>query len=61
MSPAESRALKLLKRVSWEGSDSDLGTVVANDWSGIEINWDSGKTTFLHHNNMRSVQPANPV
>jgi hypothetical protein len=58
MSPAESRALKLLKRVCWEGSATDLGTVVASDWSGIEINWDSGKTTFIHHNNMGSVRPA---
>jgi hypothetical protein len=61
MSPAESRALKLLRRVSWEGSISDLGTVVASDWSGIEINWDSGKTSFLHHNNMSSVHLARPV
>ena len=61
MSTAESRALKLLRRVSWEGSNTDLGTVIASDWSGIEINWDSGKTTFLHHNNMRSVQLARPV
>jgi hypothetical protein len=58
MSPAESRALKLKKRVSWEGSASDQGTIVAADWSGIEINWDNGKTTFTHHNNMASVRPA---
>ena len=58
MSPEESRALKVLKRVSWEGSASDQGVVVGSDWSGIEINWDNGKTTFTHHNNMGSVKPA---
>jgi hypothetical protein len=58
MSPAESRALKLLKRVSWQGSHSDLGTVVRCDWSGIEINWDNGMTTFVYHNDMLSIKVA---
>jgi hypothetical protein len=58
MSPEESRAIKLLRRVSWEGSDTDQGTVVASDWSGVEINWDSGRTTFTHHNNMASIKAA---
>ena len=58
MTPAESRALKLQKRVSWEGSDSDRGTVVASDWSGVQIDWDSGKTTFTHHNNMENIKPT---
>jgi hypothetical protein len=61
MSPAESRALKVLKRVSWKGNDSDLGTVVASNWSGIEINWDSGKKTFIHHNNTESIEAAGLV
>jgi hypothetical protein len=58
MSPTESRALKLLKRVSWQGSASDHGTVVASDWSGVQINWDSGKTSFTHHNDMGNVKLA---
>jgi hypothetical protein len=56
MSPTESGALKLLKRVSWKGSASDQGTVVASDWSGVQINRDSGKTSFTHHNDMGSVK-----
>jgi hypothetical protein len=61
MSPAESRKLKLLKRVSWQGSHSDLGTVVKSDWSGIEINWDNGVTTFVYHNDMLSIKLAKSV
>jgi hypothetical protein len=51
MSPTESRALKVLKRLSWKGNDSDLGTVVASDWSGIEINLGQRQKKFTHHNN----------
>lgn len=58
MSPAESKALKRLKRVAWEGSESDLGTVIASDWSGVEIEWDKGKTTFMHHDNMAGITLA---
>ena len=58
MSPAKSRALKLLNRVSWQGSHSDLGAVVKFDWSGIEINWDNGMTTFVYYNDMLSIKLA---
>jgi hypothetical protein len=56
MTPAESKALKLLARVSWRGSAEDQGTVVKSDWSGVEINWDSGKTNYSHHNDMGDVK-----
>jgi hypothetical protein len=58
MTPEESKALKLLKRVSWLDSVADQGTVMRSDWSGVQINWDSGKSNFYHHNNMGNVKLA---
>jgi hypothetical protein len=58
MTPEESKALKLLKRVSWLGQDADQGTIMSSDWSGVQINWDSRKSIFYHHNNMGNVRHA---
>lgn len=58
MTPDESKTLKLLKRVSWLGGAVDQGTVMGSDWSGVQINWDSGKNNFYHHNNMENVKLA---
>jgi hypothetical protein len=58
MTPEQSKALKLLKRVSWLGSAADQGTIMSSDWSGVQINWDSGKSIFYHHNNMENVKLA---
>ena len=58
MTPEESKALKLLKRVSWLGKAADQGTITSSDWSGVQINWDSGKSIFYHHNNMANVKLA---
>jgi hypothetical protein len=58
MTPAQSKARKPHDRVSWKGAVGDQGEVVATDWSGIQIDWDSGKTSFHHHNNMADIEPV---
>ena len=55
MTPAQSKQLKVGHRVSWHDSATDQGTVIAADWSGVQIEWDDGKTQFFHHNNMTEV------
>ena len=57
MTPEQSRNLTVGQRVSWLGNDQDRGIVVERDWSGVKINWDNGKTSFYHHNDMRDVVP----
>ena len=42
----------------WHDSPTDRGTVLATDWSGVQIEWDNGKTQFFHHNNMTEVSNA---
>jgi hypothetical protein len=32
--------------------------ITATDWSGVQIEWDNGKTQFFHHNNMNEVNYA---
>jgi hypothetical protein len=55
MTPDQSKQLKVGHRVAWRDSATDQGTVVATDWSGVQIKWDNGKTQFFHHNNMSEV------
>jgi hypothetical protein len=54
----QSKQLKVGHRVSWHDSPTDQGTVLATDWSGVQIEWDNGKTQFFHHNNMTEVSNA---
>jgi hypothetical protein len=58
VTPEQSRSLKVGERVFWRGDGDDRGTVVARDWSGVEIRWDKGKRSFHHHNDMREVTHA---
>lgn len=58
MTAEQSRNLNVGQRVSWRGDDQDRGIVVERDWSGVRINWDNGKTSFYHHNDMRDVAPV---
>jgi hypothetical protein len=58
MTPDQSKRLKVGHRVAWHDSATDQGTVVAADWSGVQIEWDNGKTQFFHHNNMTEVSSA---
>lgn len=60
MTPAQSKRLKIGQRVAWHNSADDQGTVSANDWSGVRIEWDNGKNQFFHHNNMAEVEVAKP-
>ena len=55
MTADESKHLETGQRVAWNKSITDLGTVKAADWSGVQIAWDSGSEQFLHHNNMAEV------
>jgi hypothetical protein len=56
MTPAESRIRKPSDRVSWRAAIGDQGTVTAVDWSKVEIDWDSGKVSYHHHNNMSDIE-----
>ena len=58
MTADQSKRLKVGHRVSWHDSANDRGTVVATDWSGVQIEWDNGKIQFFHHNNMTEVSRA---
>jgi hypothetical protein len=58
MTADQSKRLKVGHRVSWHDSATDRGTVTATDWSGVQIEWDNGKTQFFHHNNMTEVSKA---
>ena len=56
MTAEESRKLKVGHRVAWHDSATDLGTIKATDWSGVQIAWDNGKEQFVHHNDMGGVR-----
>jgi hypothetical protein len=58
MTPDQSKRLRAGDRVAWHDSTSDRGTVIATDWSGVQIEWDNGKAQFFHHNNMTEVNRA---
>lgn len=61
MTGDQSRLLKVGDRVSWARSLTDLGTVKSNAWGGVVIVWDDGRTTSIHHNDMKQLErsPAN--
>ena len=50
--------MKAGHRVAWHDSATDQGTIIATDWSGVQIEWDNGMTQFLHHNNMTELSSA---
>jgi hypothetical protein len=58
MTPDQSKRLKVGHRVAWHDSATDQGTIIATDWSGVQIEWDNGNTQFCHHNNMTEVSSA---
>jgi hypothetical protein len=63
MTGEQSRLHKIGDRVSWAESLTDLGTVKSNGWGGVVIDWDDGRTTSIHRNDMKQVErvPANLV
>ncbi len=58
MTPEQSRSLKVGQRVSWQGNQQDRGVITEKDWSGVKIDWDTGKSSFYHHNDMREIVTA---
>jgi hypothetical protein len=56
MTGNQSRALKACDRVCWQASTTDLGTVTSAGWGGVAINWDDGRTSSIHHNDMAQVE-----
>ena len=56
MTSAQSGLLRLSDRVCWESSAADLGTVTHTGWSGVVINWDNGRNSSIHHNDMAQVE-----
>jgi hypothetical protein len=58
MTGEESRHLCVGTRICWNNSESDQGTVVENTWSAVRIEWDSGLTGAVHHNDMGEVEAA---
>jgi hypothetical protein len=56
MTGDQSRRLKIGDRVNWEGSTTDLGTVVGSAWSEVTISWDDGHTTSIRHNDIVQVE-----
>ena len=60
MKPDQSRELQIGQRVSWRESQTDRGTVVKRDWSGVTIKWDNGKTSDYHHNNTGELTVVRP-
>jgi uncharacterized protein (DUF2147 family) len=56
MTGEQSRGLKVGDRVSWARSLTDLGTVKSNGWAGVVIDWDNGRTSSIHHNDMKEVE-----
>ena len=33
--------------MAWHDSATDQGTVIATDWSGVQIEWDNGKGLII--------------
>jgi hypothetical protein len=58
VTPEQSRNLNIGERVFWQGNAHDCGKITARDWSGVTIIWDTGKSTFYHHNDMRDIVHA---
>jgi hypothetical protein len=56
MTGDKSRLLTVGDRVCWEGSATDVGTVVGTAWSGVTIDWDDGHTTSIQRNDMGPVE-----
>lgn len=56
MTGDQSQLLKVGDRVCWAGSATDLGTVKNNGWGGVVIEWDDGRTSSIHHNDMARIE-----
>jgi hypothetical protein len=56
MTGDQSRLLKVGDRVCWNTDKNDQGTVTGNEWSGVTIDWDNGRISSIHHNDMVQIE-----
>jgi hypothetical protein len=56
MTGAESRQLSPGDRVSWQGSNTDLGTITEMNWAGMTIKWDNRTEQAILHNDMAEIE-----
>jgi hypothetical protein len=61
MTGDQSRTLKVVDRVCWKTSATDLGTIVGTAWNGVSIDWDDGQSTSIQHNDMGQVERASSL
>lgn len=62
MTPQEARELKVGDRVYWLEDQRDQGTVVARNWSGVEIKWENNASPlFYFYNDMNGIKKFQPV
>jgi hypothetical protein len=56
MTGDQSRLLQVGDRVRWGATTTDLGTVVETTWSRVTIDWETGHTMSIEHNDMAHVE-----
>jgi hypothetical protein len=56
MTGDQSRLLKPFDRVCWQNDQTDQGTVIEKNWSGVTIKWDSRGEQAILHNDMARVE-----
>jgi hypothetical protein len=57
MTGEQSRLLKEGDRVCWgAASTADLGKVTSNGWGGVVTQWDDGRTSSIHNNEVKHVE-----
>jgi hypothetical protein len=58
MTGAQSRALIVGDRVSWQNDSADKGTITEKTWAGVTIKWDSRSKQTILHNDMGQLDRA---
>jgi hypothetical protein len=56
MTGDQSRLLDIGDRVCWQNDQTDQGTVIEKNWSGVTIKWDSRGEQVILHNDMARVE-----
>jgi hypothetical protein len=58
MTPEQSKDLKIVTRVCFNGVRSDGGAVTASQARYLTIRWDDGHESFTGHNEMKRIDLA---
>ena len=58
MTGDESRILRIRARVFWAADPKDQGTITSINWNSVNIRWNDGHTSLIHHNDMAGVTTA---